>query len=531
MLTPPTVCVLTAGRGSRMGALCERINKALLPVDGRAIVTHIIERFPSGTRFVIALGYLGHLVREYLDIAHPGIAIDYVEVDRTQGPGSGPGYSLLCCREHLRDPFYFVSCDTLFEADLTKAPDTSWIGVSLVPADRSSDYCTVECEDGSVVKLHDKAHVEHPVHAFTGLLFVADPEPFFRGLGSPQLISGEQQISSGLQALMEGPGLESFEIDWMDLGDVTRYREALEKDDAFDFSKTEECIYFVGDYAVKFFADSNVARDRIRRAEYAKHVFPEISRVGRHFYSYRFVPGRTLYQIDSPRMLEKLLPWLEGELWKPSVVPPNRMFSLCQQFYREKTLQRCASFVGKYKEDPLPMRVNGVQVAPVAELLEQVPWQVLCSGVPVFIHGDLQFDNILHCEATDSFLLLDWRQNFAGEVAFGDLYYDLAKLLGGTMIHYDLVKLGRFSFQKEVSEEGVRVEFPQRPTSNEYRRILRNYVGKRGLDFERIELLTALIFLNMSPLHHAPFDRALHAFGRLCLTEALGRYDGATSSS
>ena len=65
---------------------------------------------------------------------------------------------------------------------------------------------------------------------------------------------------------------------------------------------------------------------------------------------------------------------------------------------------------------------------------------MLYEGIPSFIHGDLQFDNIIYNKKLNKFILIDWRQDFAGQIEFGDLYYDIAKLYGGILLNYDYIK-------------------------------------------------------------------------------------------
>ncbi|MDD9897482.1 MAG: NTP transferase domain-containing protein, partial [Candidatus Melainabacteria bacterium] len=90
------VCILTSGRGTRMGEFSEIANKAILPIDNQAVISHIIKQFPSDTKFVISLGFKADQVRNYLDIAHAENDIEYVVVDKFEGEGTGPGYSLAC---------------------------------------------------------------------------------------------------------------------------------------------------------------------------------------------------------------------------------------------------------------------------------------------------------------------------------------------------------------------------------------------------------------------------------------------------
>ena len=61
----PAVLILTAGIGSRLGDLTKNVNKAMLPINNKAIISHIIEKFPREYDFVIALGYKGDELKQY----------------------------------------------------------------------------------------------------------------------------------------------------------------------------------------------------------------------------------------------------------------------------------------------------------------------------------------------------------------------------------------------------------------------------------------------------------------------------------
>jgi thiamine kinase-like enzyme len=134
------------------------------------------------------------------------------------------------------------------------------------------------------------------------------------------------------------------------------------------------------------------------------------------------------------------------------------------------------------------------------------------------MHGDLQFDNILM--DGDTFKLIDWRQEFAGKTEFGDWYYDVAKLLGGIYLNYDYIKLGLM----QVTQQGDALEydFARRASTYAYQEQLRDYAAKRGLDWRRVMTITGLIYLNMAPLHVAPFDVMLYGMGQQLLSEVLG---------
>jgi len=49
------VCILAAGAGTRMGELSNHINKAILPVNFKAVISYIVEKFPVNVEIVIAV--------------------------------------------------------------------------------------------------------------------------------------------------------------------------------------------------------------------------------------------------------------------------------------------------------------------------------------------------------------------------------------------------------------------------------------------------------------------------------------------
>ena len=109
-----TVCLLTAGTGSRMGKYSTVINKALLPIKGKAIISHIIEQFPDDTQFVVAVGYRKDDVMDYLRAAYPDRNFIFNIVENYEGIGSGPAHSVYCCRKSLefaKDGFTLIACD------------------------------------------------------------------------------------------------------------------------------------------------------------------------------------------------------------------------------------------------------------------------------------------------------------------------------------------------------------------------------------------------------------------------------------
>jgi hypothetical protein len=143
----------------------------------------------------------------------------------------------------------------------------------------------------------------------------------------------------------------------------------------------------------------------------------------------------------------------------------------------------------------------------------------MSNGIASNFHGDLQFDNIL-LKDDGKFLLLDWRQDFSKIVNYGDQYYDLAKLNGGIQVSYKLIKLNKFLFHKDsLNRITIKHDIPIELVRS--RKIFNSFLKNKGLDATKVDILTSLIYLNMSPMHHEPFDHFIYNYGKLLLYKAL----------
>ena len=58
------VFIPTAGTGSRLGKMTKYLNKSLLCIANRPVLSHLIEKFPRDCEFIIALGFKGKLVKD-----------------------------------------------------------------------------------------------------------------------------------------------------------------------------------------------------------------------------------------------------------------------------------------------------------------------------------------------------------------------------------------------------------------------------------------------------------------------------------
>ncbi len=260
-------------------------------------------------------------------------------------------------------------------------------------------------------------------------------------------------------------------------------------------------------------------KNLFNKANIKKEVFPENLKVKNNFISYSFIKGNTLYNSYSKKNFISLLNFLEKNLWDDKFSLSKKFIVNCKKFYYHKTIKRINMFLKKNKSiENNSFRYKGLKLDNVKKILNKINWKYIFDGLPKFIHGDLQFDNIL-IKSKNKFKLIDWRPSFGNSVKIGDQYYDFAKLLGGLEINYDLVKKNKFKVK--INKGNINLKIPKRRNSKDLINYFEKYIINKKFDIKKVRILTGLIFLNMSPLHHDPFDKLLFFYGKYYFTKNL----------
>lgn len=104
--------ILAAGRGTRMGGITEEIPKPMLPIQGRPMLEHILERLRAAgiSRFLIVIGYHGEVIQSHFKDGHP--ELEFVRQNPVDGTGSG---ALLAQTFTGDEPFLLTYGDILCE--------------------------------------------------------------------------------------------------------------------------------------------------------------------------------------------------------------------------------------------------------------------------------------------------------------------------------------------------------------------------------------------------------------------------------
>ena len=506
------VCILTAGTGRRMENLSNFVNKGLLPLDNKGIISHIIDKTPKEYEVVVALGYKGQMVKEYCLAAHPDRQFVFVEVDNFEGENSGPAYSINKCRKHLQRPFYFATSDTIITNDFPPL-DNNWLG--LYPTSIPELYSTAAKIGDDIVKFKNK-DVNGYDYAFIGLAGIYDYKTFWEEL---DVSSGE--IVSAFYNIEHYSSFKAKMFDWYDVGTIDNYAKAkklFETSDVFSIPKINgEFLYKTENSFIKLFSDKNMSEGRIIRADHLKGLTPPLLYKGNNLYSYKWIPGKTLYDLDNPIIWKDFLNFSKDNLWTPPHDFDEDIKTLCYKFYKEKTKRRLSLFLqARNHTYGHKHTINNKLVNSIGVLLSQIDWASLCQGIPTSVyHGDLQFDNVIYGD-DKKFYLIDWRQNFGGSTTIGDVYYDLSKMYGGILMSYGLMK-NENNFIINQYQNDVTFSYNTLPTLLSFKDTYEKWLLDNHYDLDKIKMITALIYLNMAPLHEKKFGDILFFKSRLMM--------------
>lgn len=516
------ICIPCAGTGSRLGELTQFINKSLISIANRPMLSHLIESFPYDAEFVIALGYKGQLIREFLTLAYPNRKFYFAEVSPFEGPGSGLGLSLQICKPFLQQPFVFVSCDTLVEESIP-APDKNWMGYADVP--NREIYRTISLSSGFITSIDEKSEEHTSGHnAYIGLAGIKNYKEFWDAMEQGGEAAIEVGEVYGMRKLLLN-GIQAHQFTWYDTGNLSALTKARnrfqEPDKPNILEKSNEAIWFVDDTVIKFSDDEKFISNRVKRAAQLQGFVPFVTGTTAHMYRYTKVSGKVLSEVVTLPLFVHLLEHC-SHFWQAKVLSStekNVFQETCMMFYREKTFERVKLFYKNFDRKDGIEHINGMSMPKLELLLNSLDWNWLANGLPGRFHGDLHFENILWDKNDKRFIFLDWRQDFGGDLSVGDIYYDFAKLMHGLIISHELIAKNLYSTNWRTGI--IEYDFHRKQILVECERYFGSWLKDQGYEHKKVRVLTALIFLNIAALHHYPYGQLLYSLGKEMLKSEL----------
>jgi len=188
-----------------------------------------------------------------------------------------------------------------------------------------------------------------------------------------------------------------------------------------------------------------------------------------------------------------------------------------EEMYLMKTLQRLEEMKCEEKFERFfdcPITVNETVYQPlntISEMLkDMIPamlYDVDCFHV---IHGDLCFSNIMAGGSCSFIKVVDPRGRFGSYDIYGDSRYELAKLFHSVDGKYDFIIKDLFEVDYDLDRPAVMYSIQDRKNDFDlYEIFTETFQSEIGNDLKKIELIEALLFLSMIPLHNESIDHQL----------------------
>ena len=213
-----------AGAGTKLRPLTYTQPKALIPIAGKTILSHIVDQLRDAgiTEFIFIVGYLGEKIQDYVKQTYPSLTTHFVYQNERQGTG----HAVELTKKLIGDEPIFVALgDTICEFDVKEIIDSpdSMIGIRKVDDPRDFGVATID-ENGFIEHLVEKPAIPKSNMALVGLYKINETAVLFECL--QQLFvenittRGEYNLTDALACMIQkGTRFRSFKVaNWIDCG-------------------------------------------------------------------------------------------------------------------------------------------------------------------------------------------------------------------------------------------------------------------------------------------------------------------------
>ncbi len=395
--------------------------------------------------------------------------------------------------------------------------------------DHPSDVWTYfDCEDGVITSIRDKQtglDKKSIQKLFVGVFRLSD-EADFRKCLQESLENVDGGMSSFYRALIHYSRLHSMKAvyteDWFDIGHVDKYYNSILEVKAREFNHitidknrgilrkcSDDKEKFIGEilWYLKLPADIEYVRPRI----FSYSTCYENPYIAMEYYAYHTVHELFLYgDLTYHQWMDmfRRIRFMYNDFKRYRIQDVNIQSAL-KEMYLDKTLKRLEtlkthkSFFTFFDRSILINGKRYISLNQICRLLElEIPRRLYDVDMFHIIHGDLCFSNIMVDSNLSFIKVIDPRGKFGAYDIYGDQRYELAKLFHSVDGKYDFIIKDMFRIESDREEAIINFQILDRNREYKlYELFLDVFSEEIGEDREKIELIEALLFLSMIPLH------------------------------
>lgn len=433
----------------------------------------------------------------------------------------------------IQEPVIINFGDTVVD-DLTLA-NTGIGGGYYYTEDVPSDKWTFfEEESGCLTEIYDKIVVDGQEMSrrklFVGVFYIRYTQYFYQCLEQAQA-DKDLQVSTFYSALREYSvryPLSAVKTDkWFDIGHADKYHHFGIEVKAREFNhitidKHRGILKKTSDDKEKFIGEIKWYLKLPADVEYVRpRIFDYSTAYDAPYVAMEYYPYHTLHELFLFGDLREQQ-WVDiferirfvcNDFWRYTVVDTGVKAAL-EDMYLAKTLQRMKLLRTVSTFAPFftnPVIVNGKTYMSLDEvcigLAKWIPQKLYDVDRFMLIHGDLCFTNIMVDDDLSFIKLIDPRGKFGSYDIYGDPRYELAKLFHSVDGKYDFIIKDLFDLEYDLSKTEIRYAISDRNRGYSlYNVFLTVFQNEIGGDIRKIELIEALLFLSMIPLHTESYE-------------------------
>jgi choline kinase len=517
------VLITCAGVGSRLGNYTKYTNKSLVKVGDKFTINYIVDRYKyiENIDIIVILGYYGDFIKQYLKICYKKLKFTFITIDNYNGEKSSQAYSILQAQSYLQEPFIYHCCDTIVICD--DKPNFEHNVIYVYKHLSSNDYTSINCDNIYVKYFNNKGALNYD-YIYIGIGIIKDYQQFWKHLNDLYVNNADNRSLGDVDVyklmLKNDVNIRYKIIDkWYDAGNVDIFNKSINKTNYNVLSKMNESISFIDDKVIKFFYDKSRNIKRVARYKLLQKFTPKIYDYSDNFHSMELIKTKPVSEICGDKLIYKLLNWAQNNLWiSKSNYNINEFKNNCLMFYKEKTYQRVDIAINKKKLNDYHI-INGVHIGSIYDILKLVDFNMLCDTIPSNFHGDFILDNVLYKD--NKFYLIDWREDFGGNIELGDKYYDLAKLKHNIYLNHNNLENNLYNIVENIDEKSCTLDLKCNYFLINQIDDYDLFIKENKLNGKKINILMSLIWINMAPLHEYPLSLFLLNFGKYNLYNNL----------
>lgn len=530
-----------AGRGQRMLSMTDNCPKSMLPVANKPLIAHHIEKLLSQNinDIYIVVGYKKEVLIEYVSKIYgkrDNVNITFIE----QKELLGLAHAIKLAMDKINLDEFTKIFITL--GDCIVQDDNIYANIkannSFVVYKEVEDYsrwCLLQMDNSNnIITFIDKPDEEpEDKNAVVGVYYFNNSKLFYESLKTiiknDIKIKNEFQLSSAMmeyihtfEEILKGVKCEK----WFDFGEIETYNESKKH---FNLARCFNNVDYSNNSIIKKSSNYNkIQREILWFLSLPKQLQSYVPKLVDYsliddnvYYELEYVNGSTLQELFVCNYLtcedwNKILKLIDDAICRfkfTSNTHSSDLFTFLSKSINTRVSmikQSSNLIVSKLLDSHNPLIINGNNYLNLEKLLSYIMDRLnkLKSNSEKYsqiIHGDLVFSNIIYDIGSNQIKLIDPRGNFNGDIVYGDIRYDIAKLAQCIVGKYDYIVNDLFDINWEADRidgcDSIHYEIYDFNNKCDITPILYKMIDKYDCSITEILFITAIQFLTMIPLH------------------------------